>query len=51
MRFKACRNDRCRWVFFDASKNRSSTWCSMASCGSRIKARTYRQRRRAAQAP
>ena len=43
-RLKACPNDRCHWAFFDGSKNRSGTWCSMAVCGSRIKAKTYRQR-------
>jgi predicted RNA-binding Zn ribbon-like protein len=43
-RLKACRNDRCRWAFYDASKNRGGTWCSMAICGSRMKARAYRRR-------
>lgn len=45
-RFKACRSDECRWVYFDRSKNRSSTWCSMRVCGNREKARTYRTRHR-----
>ena len=45
-RVKACRNDTCRWLFFDKSRNRSGTWCTMAICGSRMKARTYRARRR-----
>jgi predicted RNA-binding Zn ribbon-like protein len=44
-RLKACRNDTCRWAFYDLSKNRSRHWCSMAVCGSRSKARTYRRRR------
>lgn len=43
-RLKACRNDICRWAFYDASKNRGGAWCSMAICGSRSKARTYRRR-------
>lgn len=43
-RLKACRNERCQKAFYDSSKNRSGTWCAMATCGSRIKARTYRQR-------
>jgi predicted RNA-binding Zn ribbon-like protein len=47
-RIKACRNDTCRWLFFDQSRNRSGTWCSMAVCGSRMKARSYRARRRSA---
>ncbi len=43
-RFKVCHNERCEKVFYDRSKNHSATWCSMAACGSRIKARAYRQR-------
>lgn len=43
-RLKACHNERCQKAFYDTSKNRSGTWCAMATCGSRIKARTYRQR-------
>ncbi|MFN8512091.1 MAG: CGNR zinc finger domain-containing protein [Chloroflexia bacterium] len=45
-RLKACRNDVCRWAFYDASKNRSGHWCTMAICGSRRKTRAYRARRR-----
>jgi predicted RNA-binding Zn ribbon-like protein len=47
-RVKACRRDTCRWLFFDNSRNRSGTWCSMAGCGSRMKARAYRARQREA---
>src|SRR5688572_25532101 len=43
-RLKACRSDTCLWAFYDKSKNRSAHWCSMAVCGNRAKARTYRQR-------
>jgi predicted RNA-binding Zn ribbon-like protein len=43
-RLKACRYDTCQWAFFDHSKNRSGTWCSMAVCGNRSKARAYRRR-------
>ncbi len=43
-RLKACRNDVCRWAFYDYSKNRSGSWCSMAVCGNRIKTRSYRRR-------
>jgi predicted RNA-binding Zn ribbon-like protein len=45
-RVKACHNDACQWLFFDQSRNRSGTWCTMAECGSRMKARAYRARRR-----
>jgi predicted RNA-binding Zn ribbon-like protein len=46
-RVKGCGNDACQWVFFDQSRNHSGTWCSMAECGSRMKARAYRARHRA----
>lgn len=45
-RLKICRNDTCRWAFYDASKNHSGVWCSMATCGSKAKARAYRSRAR-----
>lgn len=45
-RLKACRSDTCRWAFYDASKNRSGAWCSMAVCGNRSKVRAYQQRQR-----
>lgn len=44
-RLKVCRDDSCRWAFYDSSRNRSSTWCSMAVCGNRAKARAFRRRR------
>jgi predicted RNA-binding Zn ribbon-like protein len=48
VRLKACLNDPCQWAFWDASKNRSGSWCSMAICGSRVKSRAYRARRKEA---
>lgn len=48
-RFKACPEGTCRFAFFDHSRNRSGTWCSMSSCGNREKARQYRERRRASE--
>ncbi len=44
-RLKACRNHGCRWAFYDYSKNRSASWCSMQLCGNRTKSRAYRERR------
>lgn len=44
IRLKACRNERCQKAFYDSSKNRSGVWCSMASCGNRLKANAYRHR-------
>ncbi len=46
VRLKACERDHCRWTFYDASRNRSGRWCSMAVCGSREKSqRAYRRAR------
>lgn len=45
-RLKLCGADECRWAFFDRSKNRSSRWCTMESCGNRAKARRYRKQHR-----
>ena len=45
VRLKVCRNEGCRWVFYDTSRNRSGVWCSMAICGNRMKGRTFRRRR------
>jgi predicted RNA-binding Zn ribbon-like protein len=44
-RLKACRNEDCKWAFYDASKNRSGSWCNMSICGARHKMRAYRKRR------
>jgi len=43
-RLKVCRH--CQWSFWDKSKNRSGSWCSMQLCGNRLKTRAYRSRRR-----
>ena len=45
-RLKVCRN--CEWAFYDNSKNRAGSWCSMQLCGNRKKTREYRARRRSA---
>lgn len=50
-RMRICRNDVCRWAFYDASKNASGVWCSMATCGSKAKARAYRRRIRKKETP
>ena len=46
-RMKACKRDRCRWLFYDHSRNRSAVWCVMEVCGNKEKAMAYRKRRRA----
>lgn len=45
-RLKAC--PACGWFFLDTSKNRSRRWCSMTTCGSIMKARSYYRRHRTA---
>jgi predicted RNA-binding Zn ribbon-like protein len=45
-RMKACARDACRWVFYDHSRNRTGTWCSMSICGSRTKVSAYYRRHR-----
>jgi predicted RNA-binding Zn ribbon-like protein len=43
-RVKACARDSCRWLFYDTTRNRSRTWCTNSTCGSREKAkRAYRR--------
>ena len=49
-RLKACPGPECGWAFYDHSRNLAGTWCAMSVCGSRVKARQYRQRRRGAAA-
>ncbi len=48
-RLKACPN--CHWAFWDESKNRSATWCSMELCGNRLKTKRYRSKRAAGPGP
>lgn len=47
-RLKSCPGPHCGWLFYDASRNASSTWCSMSICGNRTKTAAYRERRRSA---
>jgi predicted RNA-binding Zn ribbon-like protein len=44
-RLKACPADDCHGAFYDHSRNRSGTWCTMAVCGNRAKVRAFRERR------
>lgn len=48
VRLKACRDTTCAWIFYDHTKNRSGSWCTMGLCGNRAKARAYRSRQREA---
>lgn len=44
-RLKACTDPTCQWAFYDSSRNRSRTWCSMDVCGNREKTKRYRRRK------
>ena len=44
-RLKACTDEGCQWAFYDSTRNRSRTWCSMDVCGNREKTRRYRSRK------
>ncbi|WP_152365549.1 CGNR zinc finger domain-containing protein [Microlunatus speluncae] len=43
-RLKVCHNPACRWAYYDHSRNKSRTWCSMETCGNQAKARAFRRR-------
>lgn len=45
-RLRACGNPDCRLFLIDRSKPNTARWCSMATCGNRMKARRYHQRAR-----
>ncbi len=47
-RVRLCANERCAWLFLDASKGGTRRWCSMSTCGNRAKAHRHyaRERRR-----
>ena len=45
-RLKICNAPDCQFAYYDHSRSRSSRWCSMETCGNRIKTRRYREHRR-----
>lgn len=46
-RVKQCPGERCGWVFFDTTRNRSRRWCEDSQCGNRARAKRYYQRHHA----
>jgi predicted RNA-binding Zn ribbon-like protein len=50
-RIRVCANDRCQWVFYDASRSGRRRWCDMTTCGNRAKAARHRARTRPAESP
>lgn len=47
-RVTECGAEDCRWLFIDASRNRSRRWCDMKTCGNRAKARRHYHKSREA---
>lgn len=47
-RLRACANTECNLFLIDHSRPGTARWCSMATCGNRMKARSHAQRQRAA---
>ncbi|MBO0686961.1 MAG: CGNR zinc finger domain-containing protein [Candidatus Dormibacteraeota bacterium] len=45
-RLRVCANPDCSWMFYDDSRAGSRRWCEAGICGSLIKVRLHRARRR-----
>ncbi|GGM25582.1 MULTISPECIES: CGNR zinc finger domain-containing protein [Micromonospora] len=45
-RLRPCANHECALFLLDRSKSNSARWCSMATCGNKLKARRHYQRTR-----
>ena len=45
-RLRACANDECNLFLLDRSRPGTARWCSMATCGNRMKARAHAGRSR-----
>ncbi|WP_326937864.1 CGNR zinc finger domain-containing protein [Frigoribacterium sp. Leaf415] len=43
-RLRACANDECNLFLVDHSRPGTAKWCSMATCGNRMKARAHARR-------
>lgn len=46
-RLKACANEECNLYLLDRTRPGTAKWCSMATCGNRMKARAHAARARA----
>jgi predicted RNA-binding Zn ribbon-like protein len=47
-RVKRCEGEKCGWLFFDTTKNKSRRWCEMEVCGNRAKQKRHGARMRGA---
>ncbi|MFF5288654.1 CGNR zinc finger domain-containing protein [Paractinoplanes globisporus] len=50
-RLRPCANEECARFLIDHSKSNSARWCSMATCGNKLKARRHYQRIRTGDDP
>ncbi|MFY1694996.1 CGNR zinc finger domain-containing protein [Solwaraspora sp. WMMA2101] len=50
-RLRPCDNTECRLFHLDRSRANTARWCSMKTCGNRLKARRHQQRARREPAP
>ena len=46
-RVKQCQGEKCGWLFFDTTKNKSRRWCEMEVCGNRAKQKRHNAKARA----
>ncbi|MFJ2647363.1 CGNR zinc finger domain-containing protein [Streptomyces sp. NPDC087420] len=44
-RLRPCANDECALFLLDRSRSNTARWCSMTTCGNRLKARRHQARR------
>ncbi|MFI7445818.1 CGNR zinc finger domain-containing protein [Nonomuraea indica] len=51
LRVRECARPECTRVFIDRSRSGNRQWCGMEECGNRIKAASYRSRKRKAATP
>ena len=45
-RLKYCRNEGCRWIFYDQTKANTRRWCNDRTCGNRDRVQRSRVRQR-----
>ncbi|MFI2507799.1 CGNR zinc finger domain-containing protein [Streptomyces sp. NPDC018972] len=50
-RLRPCGNDECRLFLLDRSRANTARWCSMRTCGNRLKARRHQERARQVPTP
>lgn len=50
-RLRPCGNEECRLFLLDRSRANTARWCSMKTCGNRLKARRHQERTRQAPTP